>query len=168
MLFEDLFDFFGLLGEGESSKVFWGAVVYCVYIVHPILICASKALSLASCSPVFRWPILSAALVRQLSSSLIVVLLLTISFEVVAASLAREKTEESDVAVLREPFNTASHLLSRLRAWIITVSMSAFDGVVLVFFVEEGGEHSFVAFDYCWYFVGEVGAGICFEVLCIF
>ena len=60
-------------------------------------------------------------------------LLLSISIEVVAASLSREKTEESDVAVLREPCNTASHLLSRLRAWIIKVSMSVFDGDVLDF-----------------------------------
>ena len=37
MLFEDLFNFFGLLGEGESSEVFLIAFVYCVYIVHPDL-----------------------------------------------------------------------------------------------------------------------------------
>ena len=49
-----------------------------------ILICASTALYLASCSPVLE---------RQLSSSLMLVLLLSITFVVMAASLAREKIE---------------------------------------------------------------------------
>ena len=37
MFNEDLFNFFSLLGEGESSEVLLIAFVYCVYIVHPDL-----------------------------------------------------------------------------------------------------------------------------------
>ena len=115
--------------------------------------------SILNCSgePVFLRPydlplvhLFSAALVRQWSSYLIVVLLFSSSFEVMVASLAREKTEDSDVAVLRELCNTASYLLSRLRAWIIKVRMSVFDRVVIDFL------YFFVAFDHCCYFVGFV------------
>ena len=74
-----------------------------------------------------------AALERQMSSSLISLLLLSTSLLVMAASLAREKIEESEVAVLREQWSSASHLLSRLRAWIIKVSISACAGVDLDF-----------------------------------
>ena len=98
--------------------------------------------SILNCSgePVFLRPydlplvhLFSAALVRQWSSYLIVVLLFSSSFEVMVASLAREKTEDSDLAVLRELRNTASHLLSRLRAWIFKARMSVLDGVVIDF-----------------------------------